>query len=258
MGLSLLLEGPASSSAAEFAERRLGFVPDAAQRRMLESGSRRLLLCCSRQWGKSTAAAALTVYRAEETAGALVVCVSPTLRQTGEFLLKVRLFLDAAGVTYRGSKLSLTLGNGSRIVGLPGREANVRGYSAPSLVVIDEAARVEDSLYYALRPMLATSAGSLVLLSTPFGERGFFWKEWAQGGERWTRVEAKATECARIPAEFLEEERAAQGAEWYAQEYLCSFVGMRNQAFRGEWLEAAKREGLRAQALGFRFKESML
>ena len=220
MGLSLQLDDSASGSAVEFAERRLGFVPDAAQRRVLESGSRRLLLCCSRQWGKSTAAAALTVYRAVEMAGALVVCVSPTLRQTGEFLLKVRLFLDAAGVAYRGSKVSLTLANGSRIVGLP--------------------ARVEDSLYYALRPMLATSGGSLVLLSTPFGERGFFWKEWAQGGERWTRVEAKATECARIPAEVLEEERAAQGAEWYAQEYLCSFVGMRNQA------------------LGFRFKESML
>ncbi len=41
---------------------------------------------------------------------------------------------------------------------------------------IDEAARVSDELYRAVRPMLATSGGRIVLLSTPFGKRGFFFR----------------------------------------------------------------------------------
>lgn len=258
MANGLILEAAGRMNAVVFAEQRLGFCPDAMQARVLSGEGKRLILCCSRQWGKSTTAAALTVHKALSQPEALVICVAPTLRQTSEFVLKVRRFLDRADEKVSGTRLSMDLANGSRIVGLPGREASVRGYSAPAMLVIDEAARVEDALYYALRPMLAASGGDLVLLSTPFGERGFFWKEWARGGERWTRIEAKATECARIPAEFLEEEREAQGAEWFAQEYLCSFVGMSNQAFRSEWLEAARREGLRSRALGFEFKGGML
>ena len=39
-------------------ESKLGFVPDAPQRRVLETGSERVLLNCTRQWGKSTVTAA--------------------------------------------------------------------------------------------------------------------------------------------------------------------------------------------------------
>lgn len=254
----LMAQAAERLDAVAFAERRLGFSPDLQQREVLANGSGRLLLCCSRQWGKSTTAAALAVHKAVSRPEALTICVSPTLRQTREFLRKVRGFLCAAGQAVGGSQLELQLQNGSRIVGLPGREANVRGFSAPALIVIDEAARVEDALYYALRPMLAMGGGDLALLSTPFGERGFFWKEWARGSERWTRIEAKATDCLRIDAAFLDEERETQGAEWFAQEYLCSFVGMSNQAFRSEWLEAARQEGLRSKRLDFQFKGGML
>ena len=235
-------------------EECFGFVPDAKQSEVLRCGSARLLLCCSRQWGKSSTAAALAAVRALTEAGSLVLCVSPTMRQSGEFVRKVSSFLAAAGEKFSGGRLAVYLPNGSRVVALPGQEANVRGFSAPSLIVIDEAARVEDSLYQAMRPMLVVGRGDLVLISTPFGERGFFWKEWVAGGERWTRIEVKATECSRISAEVLEEEKECQSAEWFAQEYLCSFVGMENQAFKTEWLEAARREGLGVKALAFELK----
>jgi hypothetical protein len=57
----------------------------------------------------------------------------------------------------------------------------LRGFSAVSLLIIDEASRVEDSVYKALRPMLAVGNGDLWLLSTPFGKRGFFYENWAGG-----------------------------------------------------------------------------
>jgi len=66
--------------------------------------------------------------------------------------------------------MSLEFPNGARIIGLPGSEATIRGFSAVSLLLVDEAARVSDDLYKAIRPMLAVSAGELWLMSTPFGK----------------------------------------------------------------------------------------
>lgn len=145
--------------------------------------------------------------------------------------------------------LSWVLPNGSRILGLPGTEATVRGYSAANLVIVDEAARVEDELYRSLRPMLAVSDGDLMLLSTPFGERGFFWREWTEGSEDWTRMSVTAEDCARISRRFLDEEWKALGEDWFRQEYLCSFVAMENQAIRRQWLETARAEGLNYRKL---------
>jgi hypothetical protein len=95
---------------------------------------------------------------------------------------------------------------------------------------VDEARRIEDGLYHAVRPMLATSGGRLVLLSTPAGRRGVFFEEWT-AGEGWERYEVRAEECARIPASFLEEERAALPAFIYDQEYCCAFVDLEDQLF---------------------------
>ena len=54
----------------------------------------------------------------------------------------------------------------------------MRGYAAADLVIIDEAARVEDDLISAFRPMLATSNGRLIALTTPAGKRGWFFDAW--------------------------------------------------------------------------------
>jgi len=243
---------------AEYATGVLKFEADPQQLFVLGSRASRLLLCCSRQWGKSTTAAALVCHRLVTVPRALVLCVAPTLRQSAELIRKVDEFLETAGVAATGGRLGLTLKNGARVVALPGNEANVRGYSSPSLIVIDEAARVPDLLYKALRPMLVVGRGDLLLMSTPFGERGFFWKEWVGGGDVWTRVEGPATSCPRMSEPVLAEERKAQTKEWFEQEYMCSFIGMENQAFRKEWLEAAVAEGHSVEALGFRLKGGTL
>jgi tRNA(Met) C34 N-acetyltransferase TmcA len=170
--------------ASALARKVMEFRPDEKQLEVLLSRSRRLLLNCSRQWGKSTTAAWKAAHRAVYQARALVVLVSPTERQTGELFRKTGEALAAMGFERKGDGthgLSWVLPNGSRILGVPGTEATVRGYSAANLVIVDEAARVEDELYRSLRPMLAVSNGDLILLSTPFGERGFFWREWAEG-----------------------------------------------------------------------------
>ena len=91
--------------------------------------------------------------------------VSPSARQSGEFLRKAAGFARRLGIRPKGdgdNEISLEFPNGSRIVGLPGSEATIRGFSAVSLLLVDEAARVSDELYLAIRPMLAVSDGDAV------------------------------------------------------------------------------------------------
>jgi hypothetical protein len=104
--------------------------------------------------------------------------------------------------------------------------------------LVDEASPVDDALYYAIRPMLAVSGGSLMMLSTPFGKRGVFYEEWT-GGEGWERYEVPASQCPRIPPSFLEEERAALPSWVYRQEYECSFEETEDQVFTTEMVERA-------------------
>ena len=86
--------------------------------------------------------------------------------------------------------------------------------------------------------MLAVSGGRLLLLSTPYGKRGVFFEEWAEG-VGWERYEVPARECPRIPETFLEEERAALPAWVYRQEYECSFEETEDQVFSSELVSAA-------------------
>jgi hypothetical protein len=227
---------------AEWVRGKLGLEPDAPQARVLESRAKRGVLNCTRQWGKSTITAALAVYEAVHRPGSLTLVVSPSGRQSGEFLKKAEGFVARLGIPVRGdgaNEMSLRLPNASRIVGLPGSEATIRGFSAVALLLVDEAARVSDELYLAVRPMLAVSRGRLWLMSTPYGKRGFYWQAWERGGDAWERVRVPATECPRIDADFLEEEREAMGERWFRQEYLCEFVAAADSLFDRDLVETA-------------------
>ncbi|HTS28204.1 MAG TPA: terminase family protein [Bryobacteraceae bacterium] len=233
--------GGAEKGVAEWVTERLGLEPDAAQRRVLNSRGRRGILNCTRQWGKSTVTAAKAVHQAYTQAESLTLVVSPSARQSGEFVRKAEEFAARLGVRVKGdgeNEMSLEFPNGSRIVGLPGNEATIRGFSAVALLLVDEASRVGDELYRAIRPMLAVSGGALWLMSTPYGKRGFFYETWSKGGG-WERVRVAADECPRIPAAFLAEERAAMGERYFRQEYLCEFVDAVSGVFDMDLVERA-------------------
>ena len=210
-----------------------GMPPDPWQADLLRNPAQRMLLLCSRQAGKSQTAAALAL-QAALLEPSLVLLLSPTLRQSGElFRDKLMRLYDALGrpvPAQQQTALTLTLENGSRVVSLPGEEATVRCYSGVSLLVIDEASRVSDALYRAVRPMLAVSGGRLAALSTPWGKRGWFFEEW-ESLASWKRVRITAEQCPRISKEFLAEERRSLGERWYRQEFQCSFEDVIDAVF---------------------------
>jgi hypothetical protein len=221
--------------------KRLGLKPDPWQEDLLRSASERVLLNCSRQSGKSTMTALIALHRALYHPGSLILCLAPALRQSQELFSKISGFYRDLGrpVAPQGErKLSLELENRSRIITLPGTEKTIRGFSGVALLLVDEASRVDDGLYYAIRPMLAVSGGSLMMLSTPFGKRGAFFEEWTQGAG-WERYRIPASECPRISEAFLEEERQSLPRRVYRQEYECSFEETDDQVFSFEDVAAA-------------------
>lgn len=223
--------------------QRAGIVPDAWQADLLRSGAKQLILNCSRQSGKSTVSSILAIHEAIYQPNSLILLLSPSLRQSQELFRKLKDVyneLDSPSLTQpiEESALRTEFDNGSRIIALPGKEATIRGFSGVSLLIVDEASRVPDELYQAIRPMLAVSAGRLVLLSTPFGKRGFFYSEWADG-QGWQKVKITADQCPRIDKEWLEGEKAMIGSWWYEQEYQCSFVETNDQVFSYDDINAA-------------------
>lgn len=216
----------------------LGFdQPDPWQVNTLRSTAKRLLLNCARQSGKSTVASILGLHKALYSHNSLILLVSPSLRQSSELFRKVADWMgrfDHPLSLDEDNKLSCSLQNGSRIVSLPSSEATIRGFSGASLIIEDEASRVSDELYYAIRPMLAVSGGRLILMSTPFGKRGHFFTEWNDGGPTWERVKIRADQNPRIPPAFLAEERRALGDWWYSQEYECEFKDSVDSVFSYE------------------------
>ena len=230
-----------------FVRERLSFPLESAQENLLQATGPRVILNCTRQWGKSTMAACVALHRAEHRAKAVILIVSPSQRQSSELIAKIRELAVRMEIEPRGdgaNRASLLLPNGSRIVALPGIERNIRGFSSASLILVDEAARVPDELYRAVRPMLANLRGDLWLMSTPYGKRGFFFHAWDNLKQIWNRVCVKATDCPRFTPEFLEEERQVQGDGPFRQEYLCEFVETDDFIFTYEEIRRCVQDGL--------------
>jgi hypothetical protein len=205
----------------------IGLALDPWQAQAVADPARQSLWNVTRQGGKSTVAALLGLHEVLAVPGALVLAVSPTLRQSQLLFATLMRFYRQLGrpvPAVAENRLSLELANGAQVVALPGDADTIRGYAGVSLLLVDEAARVADELMAACRPFLAVSGGRLIALSTPWGKRGWWYQAWSEGGPDWTRIEVPAAACPRISPAFLAQERRALPPMWFASEYECRFV----------------------------------
>lgn len=232
------------------------------QQHVLSSLSKRIMLNCNRQAGKSTVTATIIWHQAKHYANSLILLFSPTERQTKELMEKVMDFaeMDPELELVEDNVTTKRLSNGSRVIALPGVEKNIRGYSDPDLIVIDEASRAEDGLYRAIRPMMASGKTRLIVLSTPFGKRGWFYEEWT-GNDIWEKIlvtapvrivdgqlvqpepEERFAErmmeqgvhayySPRHSFEFMQEEWRSMPEWWFRQEYLGEFMEAEDAVFK--------------------------
>jgi hypothetical protein len=206
--------------------RDAGLAPDPWQAKLLRERPKRALLLCSRQSGKTEVAITLGEWTALYEPGSLTLIVSPSQRQSGEVFRRLMILhqrLEGAPELVAESALRAEYANGSRVIALPGSTTTTRGYAGARLIILDEAARVDDELLAALRPTMATADGSLIALTTPFGKRGWFYEAWTGDSKTWHRVRVPASECPRLTKAFLDEERRELGVMRFSEEYELQF-----------------------------------
>jgi hypothetical protein len=224
--------------------------PDPWQERAMRSRARQMLVLCNRQAGKSTTIGAKCSQGMIYDPG-LHLIIAPTLRQSKNLFEKVTSVyqrLDGAPRITTSTSTELKLANGSHLVALPGdNDATIRGFSAPKMVLIDEASRVSAEVYAALRPMLATSDGQLIALTTPYGRRGWFYEAWVNE-DGWEKESITALDCPRITPEYLEGERSKLGDWRFRQEFMCEFVDNAEQFFSSSLIDAMLDNTLEAWA----------
>lgn len=238
---------PDGMPVATWAAQALGFQADPIQTEILNTHSPRLILCCTRQWGKSSVAAVKALHLAAAKPGAFVLIASASFKQSAELLRVIRRHAEKLlGARCKGDGVNrgaIVLPNESRILALPQSPDTVRCFSAVDVIIIDEAAFVETAMHDALSPMLATTNGQLWLLSSANTTTGEFYKIWRGNGPEWRRFKVTAPECPRISPEFLAAERAAKGEAVFNREYMCDFTAIAtvgvpenvvDDAFRGD------------------------
>ena len=215
---------------------RLGFVAEPWQEALLRSTSRRQLVACARQVGKTQTTALRAVHTALYQPDSLVLLISPSQRQSDELLRRCRAVYRACGRPLKAtaeSTTELSLENGSRLVSLPGTEGTSRGFAAARLLVLDEAARVEDDIFASVLPMVS-SDGAIVALSTPWGQRGWFHSLWADTAGAWQRHKVSVYESSQYTPERIAEVRASVGSYVFAADYECVFGDTDQQLFGTE------------------------
>jgi hypothetical protein len=237
-----------ANDANAFAER-IGFSPDPWQLDFLRSSEKRIILNCCRQSGKSTVTSILATHTAFYVPSSLTLVASPSERQSAELLRKIRENFESlpdAPKFETDSVLKFETEQNSRVIALPLAIKNLRGFSKPDLIIVDEAAFIEDSLFHALSPMLAINPQArLILLSTGNGKRGFFYEIWRNGDENeWLKIKITACECPRISEEFLESERRTMPDFLFRQEYFCEFTDAQTQIFSSADIQRALNDGL--------------
>ena len=99
----------------------------------------------------------------------------------------------------------------------------------------DEAHYIPDAVFVAIRPMLATTGGTLDLLSTPRGNEGFFYDCFQ--AEEFYKIHIMSKDCPRITDEFLAQERKRMTKLEYCQEYEAEFLDSLMQFFTKDLID---------------------
>ena len=198
------------------------------------SQARFRVLVAGRRFGKSRLAETELVEQALRKPGSRSVYMCPSRVQAKQVLwagLKERVPMDWIR-SKNETALSLTLINGS-VIQLSGADYSdaLRGISA-DLIVLDEFCFVTDlsNQLAALRPMLSTTRGKMLLISTPAGggsaAHEIYERAKTADAVDWEAFTFTSVDGGWIPPEEVESQRATMDAALFRQEYFASFESL--------------------------------
>lgn len=195
-----------------------------------------------RQAGKSTAIAIKAGEYALKHPKKQVMVIASVERQAHLLFEKILAYIQEVRPQAikkgkdRPTKSKLQLRNGSIIHSLPTglSGTGIRGYTI-DLLIADEAAFIPEDVWVAVTPMLAITKGNIVLLSTPFGREGYFYRSFED--KTFKQFHVSSEDCPRRNDEFLAEEKRRMTKLQYAQEYLGEFIDELRQFFPTELIK---------------------
>jgi hypothetical protein len=206
----------------------LGIGLDDWQKAALATDTHDRLLLVTRQGGKGEVATFLALEQLVNVPGSTTVVVSKAERQAKRLLRRIkrryRQLADVPPVIVDNVEV-FGLQNGAEVIALPGSEETIRGVEAVHLLIIDEAALVSEDLFNAVYPMLASTDGRCVAMSTARGARGWFWREFIGSDPEWHRTKITWRDIPRFTKAFIDRVRRRFGPVMFAQEFECEFVG---------------------------------
>lgn len=229
----------------------VGFTPYQHQRDVIDllitdskHKHRTVTVVSKRQVGKSLMAENLLLYFGINFDRTISICVSPTLGQARKLFRDI---IDAVGDSdiikaSNATLLEITLANNSQILFKSGeqREA-LRGFTVTGICIIDEAAYVEDGIYYTILPWVDVSGAPILMISTPRVRSGFFFDNYCRGLENknefhtvdWSNPKYKQELEKLLSPQRLEEYRKILPKSQFASEYLGQFLDQDGVVFTG-------------------------
>lgn len=216
------------------------------------------ILCTGRQVGKSVICSKDAGEYAVKNPKQNILMIAPTERQAFALFEKT---LDYIVVNHRykilrgkdrPTKTRIKLNNGTTIFCLP---TGLSGIGIRFMTVhrlyVDEASRVPNDVWSAVTPMLLTTGGSAIFLSTPAGKQGYFYDCWINEDNAFSSFKRFSISSEKVIREraicdtwtefqrerallHLERERKRMTALEYSQEYMGEFVDELTQYFPTE------------------------
>lgn len=228
-----------AENAVDYAEQKLGINLDDWQKEYINTKGNTAVRA-GRQSGKSFAESLRVALFALLNPKTQTLIIGAVDRQSVELFEKVKSHIIAlAKSNIRGKPTlhKIELSNGSKVIALPcGRTGyGLRNYAIHKLVV-DEAHYVPEEVFVAVRPMLATTGGTIDLLSTPRGNKGFFHDCFSD--DEFTTFHVFSRDCPRITEEFLTSERKRMTKLQFSQEYEAEFLDQLQQFFSKDLVDS--------------------
>src|SRR3990167_10983573 len=180
---------------------------DVWQKKFLEAKGDKIL-CTGRQVGKSVVCAIDAAEYLANTEKATVLMIAPLERQAYALFQKTLNYLVAKYPKMilkgknRPTMTHVYLNNGSKLYCLP---VGAGGLSVRFLTIhrlyVDEASRINSDVWTAVQPLLLTTGGDSIYLSTPFGKQGEFYKCWINEDDAYKSFTRFSANSEKVMAE---------------------------------------------------------
>jgi len=206
----------------------INYKPHEKQKLFHKSDARWRILNCGRRWGKTECAIAEALrlsFKKSMQRGWIVAPTFPLSQEDWRTLNKIIPINLIKGEPLKAERKFIFI-NGSEIeLKSADNEASLRG-AGLDWCILDEASRIKEDSWNALRPSLSDKQGKGIFISTPKGKNWFYriyllGKENKEGYESW---HFPSNTNPYFPAEEWEEARENYPIDWFSQEYEANFL----------------------------------